>query len=315
MPITEVHVAVAVIINSNNEVLISLRADDVHQGGLWEFPGGKVEKDESVLAALKRELSEELDIHVLEASPFKVIKHNYIDKSVVLDIWMVSHFSGEARGAEGQKIKWLPVEALKVKDFPAANGLIIQALQLPDRYMITGLFSNLANFKSTLTASLDKGISLVQLRAKQTGQAEFILLANEAQDICNLYGARLLLNTDTETFTQTRSNGLHLTSQRLYEYGSRPIADTYLLSASCHTLADIEQAEKLAVDILLVSPVKATTSHPGVEGIGWSKFSQLIENSKKPVYALGGMTFNDIAKAKESGAQGIAAISSLWCGS
>jgi len=313
MPVTEVHVAVAVVINSSNEVLISLRADNAHQGGLWEFPGGKVEAGESVFAALKRELAEETGINVIEAFPFKCIKHNYSDKSVVLDVWTVTRFTGEPRGVEGQKINWEHIDNLLIKDFPAANRSIIQSLQLPDRYMITGSYSDLIDFKTKLQTSLESGISLVQLRSKESSQAEFIKLAGEAQKICALHNARLLLNTDMKTFSQSCSDGLHLSSHRLYEFNSRPIADTYLLSASCHTLSDIKQAENIGVDVLLVSPVNETTSHPGVEGIGWSKFSQLVENSDIPVYALGGMVINDIEEAKLSGAQGIAAISSLWC--
>ena len=85
-----VHVAVAIILNKNKEVLISLRAKDVHQGGLWEFPGGKLEKNESVYDALKREIYEELNISILKASAFKKINFNYTDKQVLLDIWKIA---------------------------------------------------------------------------------------------------------------------------------------------------------------------------------------------------------------------------------
>ena len=312
MLVVEIHVAVAVIMNSANEVLISLRPESSHQGGLWEFPGGKLEKGESVFTALKREISEELGINVLEATPFKVIRHSYTDKVVVLDVWKVMSFSGEPRGVEGQKIKWIALEHLKAKDFPAANASIIESLQLPDKYMITGGFSNSNDFAARLRASLESGISIVQLRNKDCTTFEFLKLTTEAQKICSIYNARLLLNTDLATFNQTSASGLHLSSQRLYEYQSRPITKSLILSASCHTVADIEQARKLQANILLVSPVKKTTSHPGVDGIGWSGFSQLIRNCEIPVYALGGMKAEDIGEAKLSGAQGVAAISSFW---
>jgi len=101
-----VHVAVAIIINKNNQVLISLRNKKSHQGGLWEFPGGKLEKNETVFDALKREIKEELNVIINYAFPFKQIKFHYTNKSVLLDVWKVESFSGEPVGAEGQKIKW-----------------------------------------------------------------------------------------------------------------------------------------------------------------------------------------------------------------
>lgn len=125
-----VHVAVGVLRNDKGQVLISLRADEAHQGGLWEFPGGKVEPGESVEQALSREFEEELGICVHSCTPFIQISHDYEDKSVLLDVWNVQSFSGVPRGREGQQIEWRAQSALCVDDFPRANARIIRALQL-----------------------------------------------------------------------------------------------------------------------------------------------------------------------------------------
>ena len=125
-----VHVAVGVLRNDQGQVLISLRADEAHQGGLWEFPGGKVEPGESVELALSREFEEELGICVHSCTPFIQISHDYEDKSVLLDVWNVQSFSGVPRGREGQQIEWRAQSALCVDDFPRANARIIRALQL-----------------------------------------------------------------------------------------------------------------------------------------------------------------------------------------
>ncbi|PTT03442.1 NUDIX domain-containing protein, partial [Pseudomonas sp. HMWF006] len=82
-----VHVAAAVIRDDSGKVLIARRADTQHQGGLWEFPGGKVEADESVETALARELHEELGIVVGAARPLIKVHHDYPDKQVLLDVW------------------------------------------------------------------------------------------------------------------------------------------------------------------------------------------------------------------------------------
>lgn len=309
---SEVHVAVAIIINKFNEVLISLRPDHVHQGGFWEFPGGKLEKNESVFDALKREISEELDILVLQAKPYKIIRHDYSDKKVVLDVWLVSDFKGEARGAEGQQIKWIDIKDLKPEIFPVANRSIIKALQLPDRYMITGEFKDHGDFLNRLEIGLKKGIKLVQLRCKNCTTDEYLSLVSESILLCESYQSTLLLNSAVDLFKKTHAHGLHLTGKQLQKFESRPVDKEFLLSVSCHTLNDIKKAKILSADIILLSPVKETKSHPGVAGIGWELFSELISNNDIPVYALGGMTPDDIDKARVAGAQGIAAISCFW---
>ena len=123
-----VNVAVGVI-KKNNAIFICKRADEQHQGGLWEFPGGKVEANESVFAALKRELTEEVGITIHSSSQLMVIEHDYGDKCVRLDIHVVSNFSGEAHGAEGQPSEWVNISELTHYDFPAANAEIIEKLQ------------------------------------------------------------------------------------------------------------------------------------------------------------------------------------------
>ena len=121
------HVAVGVICNPQGQILISLRHPDSHQGGLWEFPGGKLEPGESVSQALARELLEELGIAVGETRPLLEVVHDYGDKSVLLDVWVVENFSGEPRGREGQSVRWVKPAELGSYAFPAANSPIVQA--------------------------------------------------------------------------------------------------------------------------------------------------------------------------------------------
>ena len=123
-----IHVAVGIIRNIQGEVLIALRDQKKHQGGLWEFPGGKVEAGESVIEALKRELHEELGLELISSSPLLEVEHNYGDKLVRLDVWEVENFQGTASGMEGQPIKWVGLEELQNYQFPAANIEIVSFL-------------------------------------------------------------------------------------------------------------------------------------------------------------------------------------------
>lgn len=123
-----VHVAVGVVLDEAGRVLITRRASNSHQGGLWEFPGGKVEEGEPLLEALARELEEELGIEIGRSSPLLEIRHDYGDKLVLLDVHVVWEFGGVARGLEDQPLQWIVPAQLKQYDFPAANEPIIAAL-------------------------------------------------------------------------------------------------------------------------------------------------------------------------------------------
>ena len=103
-------------------------------GGLWEFPGGKMDEGETALFALVRELREELGIEATEAQPFMQLCHDYEDKQIALDVWEVTAFQGEARGVEGQECRWVAMADILKDDsqyhFPAANQPILKKLRL-----------------------------------------------------------------------------------------------------------------------------------------------------------------------------------------
>ena len=124
-----VHVAVGVVLDEQHRILLSRRADAAHQGGLWEFPGGKVEAGESLVEALQRELREELAIAIGRTSALLTVQHDYGDKRVLLDVHVVWEFSGEPSPMEGQPLAWVDADALGGYAFPAANEPIVRAVQ------------------------------------------------------------------------------------------------------------------------------------------------------------------------------------------
>lgn len=123
-----VHVAVGIIQNDAGEICIALRPEGKHLEGFWEFPGGKVEVGESVQAALSRELLEELNLSIEHSRPFIEIRHKYPTKTVLLDVHVVDKFSGEAKGREGQEVRWVDKNELQNFQFPEANKTIIEAI-------------------------------------------------------------------------------------------------------------------------------------------------------------------------------------------
>jgi 8-oxo-dGTP diphosphatase len=308
-----IHVAAAAIIDHQGRVLISRRADHLHQGGLWEFPGGKVEAGESVSDALARELKEELGLLPLESEPLIRIRHPYTDCEVLLDFFRVTRYEGEARGLEGQPLRWLKPDEMQAETFPAADRPVITALRLPDRYLITGepaLERDL--FLKRLERALQSGLRLVQLRAHALDDDTYRELLSAAYALCVRFRARLLINRPRGCVNWLGlTDGIHLTALQMMLLHERPEGKA-LIGASCHSQAELEKAVSLQLDYVLLSPVLPTCTHPQATALGWSTFSDWVESVNLPVYALGGMSHELLKSAKQAGGQGIAAIGAFW---
>ncbi len=304
------HVAVGVIKNVHGEVFIAQRPVQVHQGGLWEFPGGKVEAGETVRTALQRELHEEVGITVTHAHPLIQIRHHYPTLSVLLDVWQVERFSGVAYGKENQVVQWVKPIDFPRYTFPAANLPILRAVQLPRCYAILddGDAQPLVN---KLLILLDNNIKLIQARLKQTAESAVAEFMQVAMPLCRRYGAALLLNSAVKNARQYACDGVHFTSADLMALQVRPTVHSWL-AASCHNLAQLQQAEKLGFDFVVLAPVLPTPTHPEARPLGWDVFAALVAQVNLPVYALGGVSVADKETAWASGAQGIAGIRAFF---
>ena len=126
-----VEVAVGVILKGN-DIFITRRDEHLHQGGKWEFPGGKKESHETMEQAMVRELEEEVGIQVRQQQPLMIIEHDYGDKRVLLDVRLITEFSSDPYGKEGQEGRWVAINELDEYSFPEANQAIIKKLQAID---------------------------------------------------------------------------------------------------------------------------------------------------------------------------------------
>ncbi|MBN8481527.1 MAG: NUDIX domain-containing protein, partial [Xanthomonadales bacterium] len=126
-------VVAAVLRDARGRVLLARRPAGKVHAGLWEFPGGKVEAGEEGLAALSRELDEELGIEVLAARPLLAIPH----EDIVLDVWEVPAFAGRPHAREGQAFAWIDPARVDAASMPPADRPVLTALRLPDRYLVT----------------------------------------------------------------------------------------------------------------------------------------------------------------------------------
>ncbi len=123
------HVAAGILRNEGGQVLITERTEAGPFYGLWEFPGGKIHAGEAATAALKRELLEELGIEVTAVEPFMNLTHEYPDRIVELEFFVVPAWRGEPAGLEGQSLRWVDISDLKPDELLPADVQVISALR------------------------------------------------------------------------------------------------------------------------------------------------------------------------------------------
>lgn len=127
-PIPSLHVVAGALLNDQGQVLIAQRPPGKHMAGEWEFPGGKLQVDESAITGLKRELKEELNIDVLSAEFVADCVHDYPDRRVQLELWLVPQFSGELKSLDGQALKWVAGTELDQAGLLPADKPLVVAL-------------------------------------------------------------------------------------------------------------------------------------------------------------------------------------------
>lgn len=122
-------IGVAVITNKEGGILIDRRKAEGEMGGLWEFPGGKIEANETVEACIKREIKEELGIEINVGDRLTTITHTYKTFKVTLYVHDCQHLSGEPQPLESTEIHWVEPANMDQYQFPQANLKIINLLQ------------------------------------------------------------------------------------------------------------------------------------------------------------------------------------------
>lgn len=127
----QLKIAAGIIRNPQGEVFITRRPADVHMANKLEFPGGKIEADETPEQALVRELEEEIGITATSFSRYETIVWEKEGLHITLWFFMVDGWQGEPWGREGQQGQWIAVNELVASEFPPANEPVVKKLQQP----------------------------------------------------------------------------------------------------------------------------------------------------------------------------------------
>ncbi len=128
-PLPHKQIGVAVITDNQGNILIDRRKQEGLLGGLWEFPGGKIEPDETVEDCVSREIKEELDIEIEVGSRLITIEHAYTHFKVTLNVFNCKYLSGDPKPLESDEVKWVTLDEIDQYPFPKANSQIIDAMK------------------------------------------------------------------------------------------------------------------------------------------------------------------------------------------
>lgn len=295
-----VEVVAAVIRRADGRLLISLRPDGADQGGLWEFPGGKRERKEGRIEALRRELREELGIEIGEPLPLLRLRYEYPTKIVDLDVWEVLRWNGTERGCEGQRIAWVSLDELNSYNFPAANRTIVLAAQLP-RALITlpADFQPTVNSLERITAWREMGIGCLA-----SGSYDFYAEQHAAGDrsvensIVRLESAEKMRHLAPNLFTKPAD-----AIARGGKAGSTAVV--------CCTISELHWIERHSMGLGVVDKTSWKIKHRNEVATDWDRVLELVVQLTTPMYLETG-DLADITEAVSGGFQGIILDSVYW---
>lgn len=288
----QVNVAIAILLQ-HGKVLVGFREAHQHQGNKYEFPGGKVEAGETPVDACRREVLEEVGVDLQDWQVFDFIQHEYEDLVVNLHVFQAA--LPETLNHQIQPPwQWYHRTELPELNFPKANRSLIQRLVWPQYIKISADLTTLATAELLYWRS-DLDLD-TQLRAVAEIAVEQLphLIVNTT-----LYQA---LNS----IQQANIAAIHLKQQQLMHLATNDLIVGQRYIASCHDAESLAQAKLLGVDAVLLSPVCATNTHPDAKPLGWAGFIDLAQRLHMPVFALGGLSRDDLAQAQSHGAYGIA---------
>ncbi|WP_348944361.1 Nudix family hydrolase [Chitinibacter sp. FCG-7] len=306
-------VAAGILQQADGQFLLASRPAGKPYAGYWEFPGGKLEQGETPLAALQRELFEELGIEVLQARPWLCQRFDYPHALVELYFYRVTAWSGEIVSHEGQEFAWQSAGQLNVSPILPANGPILRGLSLNDTLIFSpaGLIDD-AELIRKMAAYWQAGPAWLVLREPQRTMDDYAQLCQQLAQLPRPHGGKLVGHGDLSHLCTLALDGVHLTSRQLMALNGRPDGFDWV-GASTHHLEELRYANALGLDYTVLGHVAASNSHPAEPPLGWAQFAQLLEQGwSSPCYAIGGQSLATLAQAQALGAQGVAILSAAW---
>lgn len=297
----QIRVAVALVIR-NGQLLVGWRDEKLHQGGCYEFPGGKIEANETGIDAVKREIQEEAGIEIEVIKLFHELVFDYSDRIVHLFFYLCRQKSLNSISTGWQ---WRDVDHLSQVVFPAANAPVLARLNWQRHLAISPDWLTMKDQQPRAEVEL----CYLRVAVGYVEQAIHMLQQQHPQiKLILQHDAYLTLNKAQ----QQQIFAVHLNGRQLQAMQDLTQFKHKNVIAACHLLQDVEKANMLGCDAILLSPVQPTATHPDQAALGWEKFNLMTRQAHMPVYALGGVQITDLALAQQYGAYGVAGIGDFW---
>lgn len=312
------HVVAAAVIDGAGRVLIAERPKHKAHGGLWEFPGGKREHGETPITALKREFREEVGLELEAGRPLIRVRFDYPERALILDVWRIHGYAGEAVPKEGQRLRWVLPQALFGYEFPAANQPVVAALNLPSvilslreaEYAEPAVLERLADARRL-------GPCWVHLMSPETGTGHDAILVARVRELCLDGGLSLMVAGSVGEALRLRAQGVHLDECAMKQVQPGQMPAGLQVAATCHAPLGLEYAARLGLDFAVLAPVHATGPREvhSRNGVGWHRVRKWVRGAGLPVFAHGGLSPMDLQRAVDCGCQGVmldASAANLW---
>ena len=271
----------------------------------FEFPGGKLEPNESSDQAIDREISEELGVRIVDKIKIGSLVHLYNNLKIKIHIYKINSYEGNILSREQQKLLYLnPLDSYH--NFIESTYRIINYISLP-RYL--HIISDKKPNPYSINRTRKYFNNMIRLRSSGLSEDSYISQAKKIFETSSNKNAKLILDLKyIRSCQDIRYSGIHYTSNEINDIRTNIRIDKNITySASCHNLKEIHIANQLNLDFILLSPVLSfKNDNPP---LGWTDFKLLSKEANMPVFALGGISKDDLKTCMANDGYGVSGIS------
>lgn len=303
-PVTPV--AVGVLVRADGAVLLAERPAGKPYAGYWEFPGGKIERGESVERALERELAEELGVRVRASEPWTVLEYDYPHAYVRLHFQRIFDWAGTPHPVEGQRLMFVhPGEAAPVPLLPAALPAL-RWVQLPTVTAYSeGQATNAERAQRWIERALARGLRQILWYEPLLEGAALEAALSTCSARARAYGTRLLIDSRIKCPAAEPGAGCYLSASVLRATRVRPTAQW--VAAGVQQRSDLEHAAAIACDFAVIEePGEDPAAAAGNMLATWETITALCRDSPLPLYAGLEPSVENLRQARRHGAHGLA---------
>jgi len=301
-----IHCSIGVIENNSNYLLLRRQKSPYYN--YFEFPGGKIKKNEKPIETLQRELLEELDILTEKVSFIHSITHEYKEFSVCLYVYRIIKYKGKIKSNYKQEYIYCGKDFFKKIKCLESTYRIIKLLSLPRFLSISK--PNHKTLEQDLEKTKIKENFFLRFRDINGFYKNNSDKIPDISKICKKKNLSLVIDHPFEKKYYLHCDGVHYKSDFLKSIKNLP-NDFKYYSCSCHNVNEIKKANLLNFDYIVISPIREAKTLDQ-EPLGWDQFKKFSIYANMPTFALGGVSKDDFKLSTKNKGYGVAGIRNFW---